>query len=244
MKCEIIRDLLPSYVDKLTSNESNSEIEAHLNACSECEQIYENMSTNSFETVTAADTHFDEYQLITKIKKQLLLKKVLLITIPLLIIGITIAIITQVKFSAKLDQIDQPIVYELENGDLYAEIATPPGYNYCTTFDGTSDENYLLQKSQNLPIIFQLNFYTTIWDRISRHDLTSLGVNNWPIIIERGNLIEITGSANEFAGIAYGELDKPVGYLWKKGDSLKKATPEIEEKVKQIKNGTFEYIDN
>ena len=30
MKCEIIRDLLPSYVDGLTSEESNREITAHV----------------------------------------------------------------------------------------------------------------------------------------------------------------------------------------------------------------------
>jgi len=36
MKCEIIKDLLPSYVDELTSQESNEEIEAHLEYCPEC----------------------------------------------------------------------------------------------------------------------------------------------------------------------------------------------------------------
>ena len=33
MKCEIIRDLLPSYVDGLTSEESNREITAHVAEC-------------------------------------------------------------------------------------------------------------------------------------------------------------------------------------------------------------------
>ena len=30
MKCEMIRDLLPLYIDGLTSKESNQEIEKHL----------------------------------------------------------------------------------------------------------------------------------------------------------------------------------------------------------------------
>jgi len=38
MKCEIIKDLLPSYVDELTSQESNEEIEAHLEYCPECRE--------------------------------------------------------------------------------------------------------------------------------------------------------------------------------------------------------------
>ena len=43
MKCEIIRDLLPSYVEGLTSAESNREIEMHLNECLECQEYLDSM---------------------------------------------------------------------------------------------------------------------------------------------------------------------------------------------------------
>ncbi|MEL7655264.1 MAG: zf-HC2 domain-containing protein, partial [Bacillota bacterium] len=43
MKCEIVKDLLPSYIDGLTSNESNSEIEEHLKTCEECTEILDQM---------------------------------------------------------------------------------------------------------------------------------------------------------------------------------------------------------
>ncbi len=43
MKCKIIQDLLPLYCDKLTSKESNEEIEIHLQDCAECMEIYETM---------------------------------------------------------------------------------------------------------------------------------------------------------------------------------------------------------
>ncbi|MBQ8297772.1 MAG: zf-HC2 domain-containing protein [Ruminococcus sp.] len=43
MKCKIIQDLLPLYCDKLTSQESNEEIENHLQGCDECTEIYESM---------------------------------------------------------------------------------------------------------------------------------------------------------------------------------------------------------
>jgi len=39
MKCEIIRDLLPSYVDELTSVESNEAIQEHMEQCEECREI-------------------------------------------------------------------------------------------------------------------------------------------------------------------------------------------------------------
>jgi hypothetical protein len=43
MKCEIIKDLLPSYIDELTSDESNKEIENHIRACSKCKSELDNM---------------------------------------------------------------------------------------------------------------------------------------------------------------------------------------------------------
>ncbi len=43
MKCKVIQDLLPLYCDKLTSEESNELIEAHLHDCGDCTEIYEAM---------------------------------------------------------------------------------------------------------------------------------------------------------------------------------------------------------
>lgn len=43
MKCEIIKDLLPSYIDGLTSSASNHEIEEHLKNCPQCKEIFEQM---------------------------------------------------------------------------------------------------------------------------------------------------------------------------------------------------------
>jgi len=43
MKCEIVKDLFPSYIDGLTSAESNSEIEAHLKTCPACREFLDQM---------------------------------------------------------------------------------------------------------------------------------------------------------------------------------------------------------
>ena len=44
MKCNIVKDLLPLYCDKLTSADSNEEIEKHLGECEECKAVYESMN--------------------------------------------------------------------------------------------------------------------------------------------------------------------------------------------------------
>ena len=42
-ECDIIRDLLPNYMDNLTSKDTNAYIEDHINGCSECSTILKNM---------------------------------------------------------------------------------------------------------------------------------------------------------------------------------------------------------
>lgn len=43
MHCEIIRDLLPLYMDDCCSKESRKEVAAHLESCPDCRKIYEQM---------------------------------------------------------------------------------------------------------------------------------------------------------------------------------------------------------
>ena len=38
MKCEIIRDLIPLYLDKVCSEDSRKLVEEHLAECSECKK--------------------------------------------------------------------------------------------------------------------------------------------------------------------------------------------------------------
>ena len=70
MKCEIIRDLLPLYIDGLTSKESNQEIEKHLKNCEECQKYYQEMTggIDNFSVIT--NEEIEDVNLIKKIKKK------------------------------------------------------------------------------------------------------------------------------------------------------------------------------
>lgn len=48
--CDIIRDLLPSYVDKLTSDASNRAVEQHVQICPVCKKILVDMQNASDST--------------------------------------------------------------------------------------------------------------------------------------------------------------------------------------------------
>lgn len=43
LKCEVVRDLLPLYVDKLTSEVTNQEIETHMEDCADCKEVLDSM---------------------------------------------------------------------------------------------------------------------------------------------------------------------------------------------------------
>lgn len=45
--CEIIKDLLPLYIDKCCSEESNHAVELHLKECEDCKAVFECMCSNS-----------------------------------------------------------------------------------------------------------------------------------------------------------------------------------------------------
>ncbi len=65
--CEIIEDLLPSYIDKLTSEESNTTIKEHLLECENCRNILKRMDKED-EVITEEDKK--EIDFLKKNKKK------------------------------------------------------------------------------------------------------------------------------------------------------------------------------
>lgn len=68
MKCEIIRDLLPSYIDELTSGESNWEIKEHLKTCPECKKYLEEMK-ESLQTPSRIEENKKAIKPFKKVKR-------------------------------------------------------------------------------------------------------------------------------------------------------------------------------
>ena len=45
-ECKVVQDLLPNYIENLTSEETNKFIEEHLKNCPECQAMLENMKAD------------------------------------------------------------------------------------------------------------------------------------------------------------------------------------------------------
>ena len=70
MKCEMIRDLLPLYIDGLTSEASNQEIEKHLKTCKECRNYYQEMTGELPDPAPMSQEEIRDVELMKKIRKK------------------------------------------------------------------------------------------------------------------------------------------------------------------------------
>ena len=85
MKCEIIRDLLPSYIDGLTSPESNDVIEEHLKECHTCEKYLKEMNQElSEKEIINRDKEIEPF---IKISEKTFYKIALSVFVTLLVCG-------------------------------------------------------------------------------------------------------------------------------------------------------------
>ena len=53
--CEVVRDLLPSYIDHLTSEVTNEVVSGHLSECRDCKEIYDAMRGVPAQPISAED---------------------------------------------------------------------------------------------------------------------------------------------------------------------------------------------
>lgn len=65
--CEMIQDLLPSYIDELTSDVTNREIETHMMECKQCKNVLEQMKAPDMEDT---EKEVKEIDFLKKTKKK------------------------------------------------------------------------------------------------------------------------------------------------------------------------------
>lgn len=66
--CEIIRDLMPLYVDGITSEATDSRIGEHLEECGECKKLYDRMKTDMENSAFSGQTDTGDIDYLKKLK--------------------------------------------------------------------------------------------------------------------------------------------------------------------------------
>lgn len=101
-ECKIIQDLLPNYIENLTSEETNSYIKEHLEQCDKCKQIFENMKNElkvSNEKIDKREVNYiKKYSSKLKILRNVLL---LIIILFVIIVGRKTIILTDLQKKAE-----------------------------------------------------------------------------------------------------------------------------------------------
>ncbi len=98
MKCDIINDLLPLYIDECCSEESSKEVENHLENCEKCKDLYKSLTSKQIES-------FEEKKPPKRIKKINLFKAsliqsiLLFVSFGLITIGVCLEASTPTGFS-------------------------------------------------------------------------------------------------------------------------------------------------
>lgn len=110
-ECKLVQDLLPNYIEKLTSEESNKFIEEHIKECTECKKILENMNNDmglkSKEQCKKETKYMKKYSSKLKILK--------FFGAIFLIIILTFVINTTRKFIILNDLYNKAQIYEIKN---------------------------------------------------------------------------------------------------------------------------------
>ena len=116
LTCNIVQDLLPNYIEKLTSEDTNQAIEEHLDTCESCKNEYEKMA---MDIVTPAKVPAIELRFFKKVKRIKILAALLCVILTL--------VLSYLIYSSEYH-------YTLDKGDLSAavtEFTTPfePSFN-------------------------------------------------------------------------------------------------------------------
>ena len=122
IKCEVIKDLLPLYVDGVASEESCALIEEHLKECEDCRQYLELLQEDmpDVSEVSLAD----ETASLRKIKRRIRRNRVLVVLVTMVYAVIAGIIIHSQHLTEYIGSLDENLSYELPAGYEFVEPQT------------------------------------------------------------------------------------------------------------------------
>lgn len=160
-KCNIVKDLLPLYVEDVTSQDSNKIIEEHLKECEECKKHYEKLKDGSFiEELKEEQVNEENPKKTMKtIKKKIILGKLFFALISAIVVIITL-FSTYSYMNNKIVpiQYDNNISVIERNGNIYAVLKNNTYINAKSKSVEITNEEGKTEK------FLYFYFSTTLWE--------------------------------------------------------------------------------
>lgn len=184
MKCEVIRDLLPLYVDGVVSEESRKLIEEHLSECADCRE-YCSMLQEEFPD--AEEMQFaDETASLKRIKRKIMLNRVLAIMITIGFAIAALAVVGAMRLTEYDGTLDENLSYTVPSGfeEVSTTSADPENYKqfvresaeYKETilvyYNGLMDSDFISSKDIiNVDPSTEVEINTYDWDTDESNEL-------------------------------------------------------------------------
>lgn len=105
LNCNIIKDLLPSYIDKISSDETNKLVKEHLDSCKDCYSIFKKMRKDVDNELI--DSEFEQLDYLKKYKINKMITVLFAITLTLCIV-----IFSVIFYKSVLTTIPLPVYLE------------------------------------------------------------------------------------------------------------------------------------
>lgn len=122
-ECKIIQNLLPSYIDKLTDEETNKYIEEHLKQCEECKNALEDMQKELNSNTTR--NNIKEVKYIKKYNNKMkTLKTILLAIVLIFVLAFARKLIIISSLHYKIDNYNNSTNYYMKQYNYSGETLT------------------------------------------------------------------------------------------------------------------------
>lgn len=226
LNCEIVEDLLPNYIEKLTSDFTNESIKNHLNTCERCENTFNLLNE---EVMCKESKDIKKFQtFLRKIKiKNIILGSILAIIFFFIAINAYRELFIIHGTPIRSNEVNISEVAEFSDGRIHCRITVNGDYiiggGSVSPVKGTSDSIIQLQT-------------TIVRQKSTDNSLISKG-----ICLDQSFVIDLNDTVFKKTTALYfqGKDENDRILIWNEGMSIPKASEEIELKYR-IKNGEVE----
>ncbi|WP_265459716.1 zf-HC2 domain-containing protein [Enterococcus sp. HY326] len=126
----VIKDLIPSYIDSLTSPESNQLIEEHLKTCESCRAYYESMKESMVVNQDQELKKIEPLKKIKRVNRRKIFFSVVITALVLISIYIGVALYTK-SFMANSSDISEAIIHQ--NGTVALDFSDSTNRDHIYT---------------------------------------------------------------------------------------------------------------
>lgn len=131
LPCEIVRDLLPSYIDGLANKVTKEAVNEHLNECQECNDIYAAMKEECEKEILPEVESSDDPVIFHKIKKKLNRKVKIAIWA-----GVGVLLVTVLAFELLFNA----VIREIPRDEVEVSVTVYPMQDIATLASDTQNE--------------------------------------------------------------------------------------------------------